>query len=475
MTQPTPASQPSSEALPSHRSLLLHDSLAGRRRVFEPQDPNRVTVYVCGPTVYNFVHIGNGRPAVVFDVLVRLLRRLYPHVVYARNVTDVDDKINAAAREAGESIADLTERFVAAYNEDVAALGVLEADVEPRATHHIAEIIDMIGRLIERGHAYAADGHVLFHVPSDPDYGALSHRDLEDMLAGARIDVEDYKRHPGDFVLWKPSTPELPGWDSPWGRGRPGWHIECSAMIEKHLGASIDIHGGGSDLIFPHHENERAQSTCAHGSPDYVRYWLHNGMLTTRGAKMAKSEGNFVTIRALRERVDGEALRYALLSGHYRSPLEWEQRLLDQATTSLDRLYGALRGPVATDAAAISPSVLEALLDDLNTPQALAGLHELASEVNRAGDEATAATARARLRASAELLGLLQRPADDWFKASRAGDGPSDAEIEAAIAERAAARKAKDFATADRVRKALLEQGVELEDTPAGTRWQRTR
>ena len=443
--------------------------------MFEPQDPNRVTVYVCGPTVYNFVHIGNGRPAVVFDVLVRLLRRLYPHVVYARNVTDVDDKINAAAREAGEPIAELTERFVAAYNEDVAALGVLDADVEPRATHHIAEIIDMIARLIERGHAYVADGHVLFHVLSDPDYGALSHRDLEDMLAGARIDVEDYKRHPGDFVLWKPSTPDLPGWDSPWGRGRPGWHIECSAMIEKHLGASIDIHGGGSDLIFPHHENERAQSTCAHGSPEYVRYWLHNGMLTTRGAKMGKSEGNFVTIRALRERVDAEALRYALLSGHYRSPLEWEQRLLDQATTSLDRLYGALRGPVSAEDPGVAPAVLEALLDDLNTPQALAGLHELASEVNRADDEATAATARARLRASAELLGLLQRPADDWFKGGRGAEGPSDADIEAAIAERAAARKAKDFATADRVRKALLEQGVELEDTPAGTRWQRTR
>ena len=459
----------------SQRTLLLHDSLSGHRRVFEPQDPTRVTVYVCGPTVYNFVHIGNGRPAVVFDVLVRLLRLLYPTVVYARNVTDVDDKINAAARESGESIGELTERFVAAYNEDVAALGVLDADVEPRATHHIAEIIDMIARLLERGHAYVAEGHVLFHVQSDPEYGALSHRDLEDMLAGARIEVEAYKRHPGDFVLWKPSTPDLPGWDSPWGRGRPGWHIECSAMIEKHLGDTIDIHGGGSDLIFPHHENERAQSTCAHGSPDYVRYWLHNGMLTTRGAKMGKSEGNFVTIRALLERVDGEALRYALLSGHYRSPLEWEQRLLDQATTSLDRLYGALRGRAAPTPADVSPAVLNALLDDLNTPQALAALHELASEVNRATDDATAAQARSCLRASAELLGLLQRDADAWFKGNAGNDGLTDAAIEAAIAERAAARKAKDFATADRVRKELLAAGVELEDTAAGTRWLRTR
>ncbi len=468
----------------SQYTLQLHDSLTGGKRPFVPADPNNVTVYVCGPTVYNFVHIGNGRPAVVFDVLVRLLRLLYPRVRYARNVTDVDDKINAAAAASGEPIATLTERFVVAYNEDVRALGVLDADVEPRATHHIGEITSMIERLISLGHAYAAEGHVLFNVPSDPNYGALSHRELDDMIAGARIDVAPYKRHPADFVLWKPSTPQLPGWDSPWGRGRPGWHIECSAMIEAHLGNSIDIHGGGTDLIFPHHENELAQSGCAHGNQQFVGYWLHNGMLTTRGAKMAKSEGNGVTIHALRQKYDGEVLRYALLSGHYRSPLEWDQRLLDQASASLDRLYGALRGPTAqtlVSAGSIAPAVLNPMLDDMNTPQALAGLHELAGEVNRATRAEDAAQLRASLRSSAGLLGLLQKDPERYFKgtdtakATDGAQGMSDEQIEAQIAARTAARAARDFATADQIRKDLTTAGIELEDTAGGTRWLRAR
>ncbi|HAR31636.1 MAG TPA: cysteine--tRNA ligase, partial [Gammaproteobacteria bacterium] len=402
--------------------LHLQDSQSGQKRRFEPADPARVTLYVCGPTVYNLVHIGNGRPAVVFDVLFRLLRALYPNVVYARNITDIDDKINAAARSGSESIATLTERFTAAYREDVNGLGVLPPTVEPCATGHIEEMVAMISTLIEKGHAYAADGHVLFHVPSDPDYGSLSHRTLEDMLDGARVDVAPYKRDPKDFVLWKPSTPDLPGWESPWGRGRPGWHIECSAMILKHLGTSIDIHGGGSDLAFPHHENEAAQSRCANDTHTCVRYWLHNGMLTLGAEKMSKSVGNIVTIRALRANWSGEVLRYALLSGHYRSQLVWSDDLLQQSATSLDRLYQAVRvaGADATTAVAFADQrahafpvgVLDALCDDLNTPLALAALHQLASEIHRTTDTTLRAQLRAALLAGGWLLGLLTESAD---------------------------------------------------------------
>ena len=467
-------------------ALVLHDSRTGRKLLFVPRDPARVTIYVCGPTVYNFVHIGNGRPAVVFDVLVRLLRYLYPEVVYARNITDVDDKINARAFEAHEPIDVFTERYVAAYNADVTALGVLAPDVEPRATQHIGEIVALITQLIAQGYAYAAAGHVLFSVPSNNRYGALSHRDIDDMIAGARVEVAPYKRHPADFVLWKPSTPELPGWDSPWGRGRPGWHIECSAMIEKHLGSSIDIHGGGSDLIFPHHENELAQSSCLHDDGEWVRYWLHNGMLTMGGEKMAKSVGNFVTIRDLLQRVDGEVLRYALLSGNYRSPLEWSERLLEQARASLDRLYGALR--TATEAVAtaehqtaighndgIPPAVMAALLDDLNTPEALAALHELARQIHRAQSPAEAAAGGAQLRAGARLLGLLERSVADYFQTPAAADGLTDDAIEGLIEARRQARATKDFAAADVIRGQLAGHGIELEDATGTTRWKRVR
>ncbi len=456
--------------------IYLHNTLSGKKEKFEPLNPERVTVYVCGPTVYDFVHIGNGRPAVVFDVLVRLLRLAYPEVVYVRNITDIDDKINAAAAERGEPIAALADRYTAAYEEDVAALGVMPPTVRPRATHHIPEIIAMIRRLMASGHAYEAEGHVLFHVPSDPEYGRLSRRSLEDMLDGAWVEVAPYKRDPKDFVLWKPSSDDLPGWDSPWGRGRPGWHIECSAMIEKHLGEVIDIHGGGSDLTFPHHENESAQSRCAHKSHDYVRYWLHNGMLTMGTEKMSKSLGNVVTIRDLLGRHPGEVLRYALLSAQYRSSLAWSEALLAQHKASLDRLYGALEDHGNETAASYSgqapeaypEDVLAALADDLNTPEALAALHQLAGAVHRADDAKEKRRLQGRLLAGGWLLGLLAQPAATWFQA----DAPVDpAVIEAKIAQRNEARANRDYAGADAIRDELLALGIELEDSREGTRW----
>lgn len=456
--------------------VYFHNTLSGKKEKFEPLDPNRVTMYVCGPTVYDYVHIGNGRPAVVFDVLNRLLSSIYPRVDYVRNITDIDDKINKKALENGESISSLADRYTDAYEADIAALGVLEPLAIPRATHHIPEIVLMIEKLIDSGHAYEADGHVLFHVPSDPEYGTLSRRTLEDMVDGARVEVAPYKRDPKDFVLWKPSSDELPGWESPWGRGRPGWHIECSAMIEKHLGNIIDIHGGGSDLTFPHHENEAAQSRCAHGSDEYVRYWLHNGMLTMGQEKMSKSLGNVVTIHDLLQRFSGEVLRYALLCAQYRSSLAWSDDLLKQHKASLDRLYGAL------DEAGRQTSldhqgqpleyypdaVVDALVDDLNTPEALAAMHQLAGEIHRATDEAEKVQLRQQLLAGGWLLGLLTRPAVDYFQADSSLDA---ATIESRITARNEARANKDYAGADAIRDELLAQGIELEDTREGTRW----
>ncbi|MEL6447474.1 MAG: cysteine--tRNA ligase [Pseudomonadota bacterium] len=451
-------------------TLNLYDTQKGRKRPFEPIDPERVTLYVCGPTVYNFAHIGNARPAVVFDVLARVLRREYP-LVYARNVTDVDDKINQAALETGRSIGDITAEYTAAYLEDMGALGVLPPDVAPRATDHIEEMCAMIERLIEGGHAYAAEGHVLFDVASYDDYGALSNRSLEDMIAGARVEVAPYKRNPADFVLWKPSTPELPGWDSPWGRGRPGWHLECSAMIEKHLGDTIDIHGGGQDLVFPHHENEIAQSTCAHGGRQFVNFWMHNGFLNVDATKMSKSLGNVLLVRQLRDQADGEAIRLALISAHYRQPLDWTDETLVEATRKLDRLYGALRGNLVEGVNGdIDSDVLAALHDDLNTPQAIAALFALAREINRSDDADERAQLAARLQASGNLIGLLDRPAEDWFAR---GDDADAAQIDAAIAARAAAKANRDFAEADRIRDELLAQGIQLSDGAEGTTWRR--
>ena len=461
--------------------LKLHNTLSGRKEVFRPLDTQRVTLYVCGPTVYGPVHIGNGRPAVVFDVLRRFLTTIYNEVAYVSNITDVDDKINAQALANGEPIQALADRFSAAYNDDIKALGVLPPDVQPRATGHIPEITAMIETLIEQGFAYAAEGHVLFHVPADPHYGCLSHRSLDDMLDGARVEVAPYKRDPKDFVLWKPSTPELPGWESPWGRGRPGWHIECSAMIHAHLGTRIDIHGGGADLAFPHHENELAQSRCAHGQLDCVGYWLHNGMLTLGQEKMSKSLGNILTIAELRQSHDGETLRYALLSGQYRSSLVWSDQLLRQSRRSLDSLYGALRGETAAWSDEDHPeTVRNALADDLNTPGALAALHGIAAALNRTENEAEAQRLRRQLRAGGWLLGLLAKTSEEHFQGAvserpTAGNADLDAAaIESLIVERNQARKNRDFDRADAIRDQLAAADVELEDTREGTRWRRS-
>jgi cysteinyl-tRNA synthetase len=457
--------------------VYFHNTLSGKKERFEPLDANRVTIYACGPTVYNYVHIGNGRPAVVFDVLYRLLSVLYPRVDYVRNITDIDDKINRAALANAEPISDLADRYSLAYREDVDALGVLDPTVEPRATHHIPEIISMIKVLIDNGHAYVADGHVLFSVPSDKEYGSLSHRSLEDMLDGARVEIAPYKNDPKDFVLWKPSSDDLPGWDSPWGKGRPGWHIECSAMIKKHLGPVIDIHGGGSDLTFPHHENEAAQSRCAQDGKDFVRYWLHNGMLTLGEEKMSKSVGNVVTIKKLRERYSGQVLRYGLLLGQYRSPLAWSEDLLKQASASLDRLYGALLECDDTDTAldykglpvsAYPEPVLEALADDLNTPEALAAMHAIAGNIHRTQDPQERKSLRQQLLAGGWLLGILESTSSEYFQGTST---LAAADIEKLIQERNAARENRDFARADEIRDLLQSRGIELEDTRGGTRW----
>jgi cysteinyl-tRNA synthetase len=466
--------------------IVFHNTLSGKKETFVPANPEHVSIYVCGPTVYSFVHIGNGRPAVVFDVLTRLLRTRYPKVSYVSNITDIDDKINAAAASNGEDIKTLADRYSQAYQEDVAALGVRPPDVVPKATHHIAEIIDMIETLIEKDHAYASEEHVLFHVPSDLEYGSLSKRSLEDMIDGARVEVAGYKKDPKDFVLWKPSTEDQPGWDSPWGRGRPGWHIECSAMVKKHLGDTIDIHGGGSDLTFPHHENEAAQSRCANDDSGYVRYWLHNGMLNLGTEKMSKSVGNVLTIRGLLEKHSSEVLRYALLSGQYSSSLTWSDDLLAQARASLDSLYQGLRdvadtNPLtSTDMEKLAQeefpeTVVNALCDDLNTPKALAAMHELAADMRRTTDEAAKAAARNQLLAGGWLLGLLYQNAEDYFTQGQPGDSaaPTADAIEALIAERKAARADGDYAGADRIRDELLAAGIELEDSREGTRWRK--
>jgi cysteinyl-tRNA synthetase len=458
------------------KTLYLHNTLGGRLEPFAPGDPRRVTMYVCGPTVYNFVHIGNGRPVVVFDVLFRVLRALYgaEHVVYARNITDVDDKINQAAAANGEEIGALTARYTEAFHEDVARLGALPPTLEPRATEHIPQMIALIERLIERGHAYVADDHALYAVRSYPEYGRLSGRSLEDMLAGARVEVAEYKRDPADFVLWKPSKPGEPAWDSPWGKGRPGWHLECSAMIEAHLGETIDIHGGGHDLVFPHHENEIAQGCGAHDA-EYARFWVHNGHVTVDGEKMSKSLGNFRLLRDLLEAYPGEVLRLALLARHYRAPLNFSERGLEQARSALNGFYRVLRDHAGILPAQTGPregTVFAALLDDLNTPAAIAELHRLSDALAAAGSPEEAARRKGELLAAGELLGLLQQDPADWFQAGAAA-GPAAEWIEARIAERRQARRARDFARSDAIRDELAAVGVLLEDTPEGTRWQR--
>ena len=434
--------------------IRLYDTMAREKRAFEPLNPERITMYVCGPTVYGRAHIGNARPAVVFDTLARLIRHEFGEnsLVYARNVTDVDDKIIASAEEEGVDPSVITERHERHYLEDMGALGVAPPDIAPHATQEIAPMVAMIERLIETGNAYEAEGHVLFSVPSDPDYGVLSRRDREQMIAGARVEVAPYKRDPADFVLWKPSAAGVIGWDSPWGRGRPGWHIECSAMIRAHLGETIDIHGGGLDLIFPHHENEIAQSRCAHDGAPLARFWVHNGFVDMGAEKMSKSLGNIITPEALLAQGHrGETLRLALLSAHYRSPLPWTEALAEQSKTILDKLY-RLAGDATPGE--IDVEVVEALSDDLNTPAALARLQAIE-------DPAT-------MKASAALLGLLSSTENDWFRG-----GADETAIEARIAERTAAKQARDFATADRIRDELKAEGIVLEDGPGGTTWRR--
>lgn len=456
-------------------TLHLYNTHTRKKERFTPLKPDAVSLYVCGPTVYNFIHIGNARPAVVFDTLFRLLQTMYPRVTYARNITDIDDKIMKAATDNGESISDVADRFTRAYEEDMVSLNTLPPTLAPKATDNVQAMIDMIALLVERDHAYEAEGHVLFSVQSMADYGRLSNRSLEDMLDGARVEVAPYKKYAGDFVLWKPSSAAEPGWDSPWGRGRPGWHSECSAMIKAHLGDKIDIHGGGRDLIFPHHENERAQSCCSQDGEEFVQYWMHNGYLNIDGEKMSKSLGNFRTVRDLLGLYKGEVLRFALLSAQYRSELDFSKELLTQAKASLDSLYTALRelGDVAVVECDIREQpAYKALLDDVNTPIAIAELHQLAKQLNKAGAAEKSALKSALLRCG-ELMGLLQEEPESWFKTGAGDDAMPAAEIEALIAERVQAKLDKNYSRADEIREALKTAGVALEDSREGTSWRR--
>lgn len=453
-------------------SLVVYNTQTRKKEAFKPVDGRNVRMYVCGPTVYNFVHIGNARPVVVFDTLFRILQSQYAQVTYARNITDIDDKIMKAAKENGESIDVLAARYAAEFEADMAALNNLQPTIVPYATHHVAEMVSMVKALVSKGHAYSAEGHVLFDVKSMPDYGKLSNQSLDSMLEGARVDVASYKKFAGDFVLWKPSNDDEPGWESPWGRGRPGWHLECSAMIEKHLGNTIDIHGGGRDLIFPHHENEVAQSECAHNGEQYVKYWMHNGYINIGGEKMSKSLGNFKTVRDLLGQYKGEVIRFALLSAQYRSELDFSIDLLDQSAASLDSLYGALRKVDSVDESPVDlaqSTAYGALLDDINSPLAISELHQLAKRINKESDEDLAAL-KGELLAIGNLMGLLQEDPEGWFKSSVSAS-ISEAEIETLIAERLDARANKDWARSDEIRDTLLNQGVVLEDSKAGTAW----
>lgn len=453
--------------------IRLHNTLTREKQVFSPQDPQRVTMYVCGPTVYSYAHIGNARPPVAFDVLFRLLRAKYgaEHVVHAANITDVDDKIIAAAAETGRPIAEITALYERIYRDDMGALGVIEPTFRPHATEHIPGMVEIIETLIAKGHAYAGKDGVLFHVPSMADYGKLSGRNRDEMVAGARVEVDGAKKDPADFALWKAAKPGEPAearWPSPWGEGRPGWHIECSAMAKAVLGETLDIHAGGLDLIFPHHENEIAQSECAHGKP-MARYWLHNGFLSMDAEKMSKSLGNVKLVHDLLKEHDGETLRLALMSGHYRQPLDFTGSLLAQSKATLDRLYNALRRmDVEADDTGVTDGVMSALCDDLNTPLALAELSALATEANKS-EPADWPRLKGQILAAGELLGLLQRDPEEWAR----GDSDDAHRIDALVAQRIEARKAKNFAEADRIRKELAAQGIEIMDGPQGSTWRR--
>ena len=454
--------------------LQLYNSLTRRKEEFRPADSARVTMYACGPTVYNPPHFGNARAAVVYDLLFRVLRTHYDNVVYARNITDVDDKINAAALQSGVPISEITDRYTQVYHDDVTALGVLPPTIEPRATDHIERMIAMIERLIERQNAYAAEGHVLFHVPAFAAYGELSGRARDEMIAGARVEVAPYKRDPADFVLWKPSSAELPGWDSPWGRGRPGWHMECSAMIEQHLGTSIDIHGGGNDLKFPHHENELAQSRCVHDDAPLARYWVHNGFVELDSEKMSKSIGNVLLVRELLETFPGEAIRLALIRTKYREPLNWSEALVVQAKNQLDRIYGALErlSDVVLDAKdiCVTPAFRAAMDDDLNTPLAISIMMELVSAANRATDAQERKQLKSALLGGGLELGIGQQEAALWFMRGRSAEIDTQA-VAALVAQREQAREVRDWGAADQIRDRLAAMGIQIQDGPNGTEW----
>lgn len=450
--------------------MKFYNSLSRTKEDFTPLDPDHIRMYVCGPTVYDRVHIGNARPVVIFDTLYRLLKLKYGHVTYVRNITDVDDKINARAQESGITIDELTKTTTEYFHEDMAQLNALPPTFEPKATHHITEMIDMIQILIKKGLAYAAEGHVLFSVAKDPNYGHLSGRNREDMIAGARVEIAPYKQDPADFVLWKPSEAGIPGWDSPWGYGRPGWHIECSAMSCKYLGDTFDIHGGGQDLTFPHHENEIAQTTGVYGAGTFAKVWMHNGMITVNGEKMSKSLGNFITVKDALDKHNGELIRFILLSTHYRQALDWNDTAVEQATACLNKIYTAMRDAPLHLEAITSEEVLAALEDDLNTPLAFSKIFELCTKINKAKTPEKKMDLQAILKGSARIMGLLNLTPEQWFKGS---GGDDVAQIEELITARLAARADKDFAKADELRDALVAMGLILEDSPQGTQWRR--
>ena len=453
--------------------LKLYNTLERKLSNFNPIDPKNIKIYACGPTVYDFIHIGNARPLVIFDVLVRVLRNLYPKVTYVRNITDVDDKINQRAKEKKISISELTNQTIKNFHDDCLSLGNLIPEHEPKATDHINEMIEMIEKLLYKGFAYISSNNVLFSIEKYKKYGELSGRSLDEMISGSRVDVADYKKNPGDFILWKPSSDDIPGWNSPWGRGRPGWHIECSAMSKKYLGDHFDIHAGGSDLIFPHHENEIAQSCCANNSNLMANYWIHNGYVTSNGEKMSKSLGNFTTINNLLLNSDGESIRYSLLQAHYRAPLSFGKKTINEANKSLSRLYRAVDG-FKVDGEA-DQEILQNLSDDISTPKALARAHYLADQANKGSQECAQ-----KLKNSSSILGILLNSTENWFKYGNSNlinknvSSINDEEINKLILERKIAKENKDFLKADEIRDLLLKSNIILEDKPGITNWRKS-
>jgi cysteinyl-tRNA synthetase len=453
--------------------LKLYNTLERKLSNFNPIDPKNIKIYACGPTVYDFIHIGNARPLVIFDVLVRVLRNLYPKVTYVRNITDVDDKINQRAKEKKISISELTNQTIKNFHDDCLSLGNLIPEHEPKATDHINEMIEMIEKLLYKGFAYISSNNVLFSIEKYKKYGELSGRSLDEMISGSRVDVADYKKNPGDFILWKPSSDDIPGWNSPWGRGRPGWHIECSAMSKKYLGDHFDIHAGGSDLIFPHHENEIAQSCCANNSNLMANYWIHNGYVTSNGEKMSKSLGNFTTINNLLLNSNGESIRYSLLQAHYRAPLSFGKKTINEANKSLSRLYRAVDG-FKVDGEA-DQEILQNLSDDISTPKALARAHYLADQANKGSQECAQ-----KLKNSSSILGLLSNSTENWFKYGNSNlinknvSSINDEEINKLILERKIAKENKNFLKADEIRDLLLKSNIILEDKPGITNWRKS-